>query len=399
MKYDASGNVLWAKSAGGTSYDEAGGVSVDANDDVLVTGYFFSATITFGATTLTNADNSGGTADIFIVKYDGSGNLLWAKRAGGGIYLGYYYSEVAFSVSTDPSNNILVTGNFQSFTINFGSTTITNADNTSSTTDMFIVQYDASGNVLWAKSAGINNYNEFGIDVSTDASSHVLLLGYFMGNSITFGTTTLTNIDNTGSTADFFVAKINPSALPIELVNFTAVSVNNQTVLTEWKTASEVNSDYFTIERSKEGKDDGNWEYVGNVDGAGNSSTTLNYELEDKTPYKGTSYYRLKQTDFNGDFEYFGPVAVRLEGVDIINLYPNPATDHIDYSVASSLESNITITLVDVLGRKVMSETSNLQIGKNKLRLDISNYSQGMYMIQLKTELGNYRTQKQFIVK
>ena len=125
----------------------------------------------------------------------------------------------------------------------------------------------------------------------------------------------------------------------------------------------------------------------------------------DDTPFPsgrvgdGLLYYRLKQTDFNGDFEYFGPVAVNLEGIDIISLYPNPAVDHIDYSVVSSLESNATITLMGVLGRKVISETNNLQVGETKLSLDISNFSQGMYLIQLVTESGKYRTQKQFIVK
>ena len=229
-----------------------------------------------------------------------------------------------------------------------------------------------------------------------DGSGNVSISGQFESATIDFGSTTLTNADNTGATTDMFVAKILSSTLPVELLSFTAKPVNNQTVLTEWITTNEVNSDYFTIEKSK---DTDNWEYVGTVDGAGNSSTTLNYSLEDKTPYQGISYYRLKQTDFNGDFKYYGPVAVNLDGINIINLYPNPGIDHIDYSVVSSIKSNVTINLIDVLGKKVVSQANDINKGENKLQLDISDYPVGIYIIQLITESGKYRTQKQFMVQ
>ena len=183
--------------------------------------------------------------------------------------------------------------------------------------------------------------------------------------------------------------------LPIELVAFNASPINNLSVLTEWTTATEINNDYYIVERSKDNKE---WEYIGTLDAAGNSSTTLNYQLEDKTPYQGTSYYRLKQTDFNGDFKYYGPVPVRLEGIDIISLYPNPAIDHIDYSVVSSVEDNVSITLIDVLGRKIINESQEIKIGQNKLSINISGFPVGIYMLRLITDTEKYRTQKQCVV-
>ncbi len=84
VKYDASGNVVWAKSAGGTSNDIGNGIAVDASGNSYVTGYFVSPTITFSTTTLTNA--SSGTSDMFVVKYDASGNVVWARSAGGTNY-------------------------------------------------------------------------------------------------------------------------------------------------------------------------------------------------------------------------------------------------------------------------------------------------------------------------
>lgn len=71
--------MLWAKSAGGTSIEGAQGISTDETGNVLITGYFASTSITFGTTTLTNAMG----IDIFVVKYDALGNVLWAKSAGG----------------------------------------------------------------------------------------------------------------------------------------------------------------------------------------------------------------------------------------------------------------------------------------------------------------------------
>ena len=88
VKYNASGNVLWAKSAGGWYIDVGNGIAVDANGSSYITGMFNSPSITFGNTVLT--DSSGyfcgggqGCSDIFLVKYDSTGNVLWAQRAGG----------------------------------------------------------------------------------------------------------------------------------------------------------------------------------------------------------------------------------------------------------------------------------------------------------------------------
>jgi len=126
VKYDPNGNVLWAKSAGGTSYDEGYSCSTDASGNIIATGIFQSPSITFGITTLTNAD----TGDMFIVKYDPNGNVLWAKSAGG------TSNDMGKSCSTDANGNVFVTGYFDSPSITFGSTTLTNAGGD----DMFIVK-------------------------------------------------------------------------------------------------------------------------------------------------------------------------------------------------------------------------------------------------------------------
>ncbi|MBK8846298.1 MAG: SBBP repeat-containing protein [Bacteroidetes bacterium] len=194
VKYDSSGNVLWAKSEGGTGDDRGYCVATDANGNIFITGPFDSPTITFGATTLTK----GGITDIFIAKYDSSGNVLWAKRAGGTKY------DIGISVATDASGNVFMTGYFGSPTIKFGTTTLTKTGVNS--LDIFITKYNPNGNVLWAKGAG-GTAGEIGYSVATDTSGNAFVSGYFASPTITFGTTTLSNAGSN----DIFITKYSAS--------------------------------------------------------------------------------------------------------------------------------------------------------------------------------------------
>lgn len=178
VKYDSIGNLLWAKSAGGTSNDGALGCSTDAGGNIFVTGVFKDTNITFGTTTLANAGNY----DLFIVKYDSFGNELWAKSAGDSL------NDLAYSCSTDANNNVIVTGDFNSANLSFGSTTLVNPGGS----DIYVVKYDSNGNVLWAKSGAGNSFDG-AASCSTDASGNIFVTGYFESSSLTFGTTTLTN--------------------------------------------------------------------------------------------------------------------------------------------------------------------------------------------------------------
>ncbi len=215
VKYDPSGNVLWAKSAGGTNSDAGYSCSVDASGNIIATGDFWSSSITFGTITLTNAGTTN-SADIFIVKYDPSGNVLWAKSAGG------TYNDFGQSCSTDASGNIIATSAFRSPSITFGTTTLTNADVTGNTLDLFIVKYDPSGNVLWAKSEGGTN-NDYGYSCTADAGGNIIATGGFQSSTLSFGTIMLTNASAGGY--DIFIVKLD-GLTGIEENNFeTGVSV------------------------------------------------------------------------------------------------------------------------------------------------------------------------------
>ena len=198
VKYDANGNVLWAKSAGGFGNDGGYSISADASGNVFVTGGFGSAKIIFGSTILTNAAGY----NVFIAKYDPNGNVLWAKSAAGtGGAWGY-------SVSADAAGNVFVTGDFYSRTLIFKPDTLTNADPSGITNDVFIAKYDALGNVLWVQRAG-GTGSDGGYSVSTDAKGNAYVTGAFLSSAITFGPTTL--LPPPGSVDPMFIARYDPN--------------------------------------------------------------------------------------------------------------------------------------------------------------------------------------------
>lgn len=183
--------------------------------------------------------------------------------------------------------------------------------------------------------------------------------------------------------------------LPIELLYFNAFAKDNKIVRTEWTTATEINNDYFAIERSQDGIV---FEQIGTMQGANNSSITLHYVFYDEYPYTGLSYYRLRQVDIDGQFSYSEIRAVYLGDFDLISIYPNPSSDYIQYLVASQGDDYITVRLLDVLGREVLRREETIEKGVTAKTLNVSGISNGSYLLQIATAKQE-RKQKQFMIK
>ncbi|MFZ1694578.1 MAG: T9SS type A sorting domain-containing protein [Flavobacteriales bacterium] len=140
------------------------------------------------------------------------------------------------------------------------------------------------------------------------------------------------------------------SPLPIELIRFTAEPTPERHVRCSWTTATERNNDYFTIERSRDGI---SFEAIGTLPGAGNSVAPRDYEWPDRTPYTGLSYYRLRQTDYDGSSSLSQVVPVWLDAQGpVIAVFPNPNNG--TFSIArSEAESELPFELLDASGRIV----------------------------------------------
>ena len=182
--------------------------------------------------------------------------------------------------------------------------------------------------------------------------------------------------------------------LPIELISFNAAPDNGEVELT-WTTASEINNDYFTIERSTDGI---SWEGIKQVDGSENSNVILNYSAVDENPYPGVSYYRLKQTDFNGATSHSNSVAVSLASIQIISAYPNPSDGEISFIISSEFEDALAVRITDTKGALVKQIDFEVTRGSNTLSMDMSQYISGNYIISLYLH-KNQVSQKHFVIK
>jgi hypothetical protein len=168
--------------------------------------------------------------------------------------------------------------------------------------------------------------------------------------------------------------------LPIELISFTA-SCENQNIVLKWTTASEINNDYFTLERSL---NESSWQAIDTVDGAGNSFTVRNYLYADNLmnlnlPSASFLYYKLKQTDFDGHFKYSNTIAVEKcnETQSEFSVYPNPSNGSFILLYNGDKNRVRSIEIFNVLGERVYFS------GCFKSTIDITDKPTGMYYVHL----------------
>jgi hypothetical protein len=178
----------------------------------------------------------------------------------------------------------------------------------------------------------------------------------------------------------------NTTTTPVKLVSLKATKVNED-VLVSWTTASELNNRGFNVERSVDGK---TFDLVGFVKGSGNSSTTNNYRLEDVDAFAKAGvnklFYRLKQLDNDGKFEYSQVVTVVNEN-DLssgIVTYPNPFSDRLSIDIKGAKAGNASIQVMDISGRLIMSFDKTILDGNQTLTLDgLASLSQGVYFVRV----------------
>lgn len=165
--------------------------------------------------------------------------------------------------------------------------------------------------------------------------------------------------------------------LPVSLTSFTARKSNNQIQLA-WSTASESNNSHFEIERSVNGTD---FVKIGERKGAGNSSSVLNYSFIDNNPASGTNYYRLKQVDFDGKFEYSDIQAASLASTEELALkYLGGQNDNqVKFEINTLKSSNGSLVIYDLSGRRIAKQDVLLKQGSNFVSLSMLNLNTGIY--------------------
>jgi hypothetical protein len=179
--------------------------------------------------------------------------------------------------------------------------------------------------------------------------------------------------DGSNNTSEFNNTVFGP--LPVELTSFSLDCNDDNSITCSWSTATESNNDHFTVERTYVSLND--WKALGTVKGAGTTSSVQRYSFTDTEPLPGTSYYRITQTDFNGQSESFSPLAVNCSDRSgfTVNINPNIIEDgNIMVSIQKPADENILVVLTNIFGQELYSlvimENDNnflqsIPIGKN----------------------------------
>ncbi len=185
--------------------------------------------------------------------------------------------------------------------------------------------------------------------------------------------------------------------LPVELATFSAASIGGKVVL-NWQTATEKNNGSFEVERKA---NDGKWSTIGRVQGNGTTTESHNYSYTDEKPVDGINYYRLKQVDFDGTFDYSNEVEVDLTSPKEYSLkqnYPNPFNPSTTINFSIAKETNVTLKIFNLVGEEVATLINNevRNAGSYDIRFNASNLASGTYIYRL--QAGNFVMSKKMIL-
>ena len=232
------------------------------------------------------------------------------------------------------------------------------------------------------------------VDADGDFSDATI---YDTGSGLTFSYSsnviTVSGISNThiAEDADAYItiasASIN-TPLPIELMNFEAEVIEDE-VLLEWRTSFERDNDFFTVQKSTDAKE---WLSIDQIAGTNQGEGTKDYSFTDRNPLSGTSYYRLKQTDFDGKWTYSKIKSVQISNaLEKLQIYPNPAQNELNLAFSTPEYSQISI--YNNMGQLVSEEVVDQELYK---KLDLSEFEKGVYILEVRT--SESVVSKRFIV-
>lgn len=354
LKLDASGNLIWAKNFGGTAADAGYGIAVDKDGNVYSTG-LFQGTVDF--------DHGGGVykfinkgfSDMFVTKLDAGGNFLWAAQIGGPQY------DYGYSIALDKGGNVYTTGwFFDTADFDPGAGTY-NLTSTIGGSDIFISKLSTSGNFIWAKKIGGENYtNSQGYAITTDATDNVYATGVFQGTADFDPAVGIHELTSAGY-SDIFIVKLNSSGDYIWAGDMGGTYVD--------KGFSLVADASFNIFCTGE--------FAGTADfdpGTGVNALTYSGGQSDIFVLKlGQTYTGIKEKT----------------GLNTISVYPNPSHDVFKF-VLSKPASNAVLQIYNSVGDLVGEQT----VVNDVNTLNIKDQPNGLYYVKVMSENKLISSQK-----
>lgn len=254
---------------------------------------------------------------------------------------------------------------------NYGYVVVNNATNN-------IVYIGASSDLSNSSTFPAGQYTVYGLSYATSISN----LSSYVGGSFSALVNQLMNNPTT------FCADLSKNSVTVNVtgtfpVQFTALQARKQgeKALLEWGTLSEQNTDKFIVQRSARG--DNFSTELGSVKAAGSSNTEKHYSFVDAAPIQGWNYYRIKQMDVDGRYTFSNVAALNYNKAgSVLLVYPNPAKDNLTLEYTSARSGKVTVQLIDTKGAVLLSKVFAVVAGKNQQNINVSNLSQGMYLLK-----------------
>ena len=231
-----------------------------------------------------------------------------------------------------------------------------------------------------------NCYSSYNFSWNTGSTSSKITV---LASNLPAGYTTYEVVVNDGKNClDTARVVFLKAILPVELISFNVEAIDNETVQLQWQTASELNNDYFIIERSQDAFE---WESLGHISGAGNSNEIQRYDFVDTNPHLGINYYRLKQVDLDGTINFSDIQSAVITKDYTITAFPNPTINQLFVSINSKNVtqdfSTLSIELYNTLGQKVL-KTNYSNISNGLIKLNVSHLEKGTYYLRIRSDEG-----------
>lgn len=245
-----------------------------------------------------------------------------------------------------------------------------------------------SGDSLCIWVTGSSNH-----DLQNSGTWNVTVTGLCINGQIQGTYNTALPSENCSTIANCFDSNCcDPTPVPVTWLSVEALSIGPSLNKVSWSTAQEIDNQYFTVERSTDGR---LYKAIGNADGAGNSTDVREYEMYDADAPTGTAYYRVKQTDFSGEFEYSQVVVVVGSSTPMVELQPNPANDILSVNWSNAAKAD-AIRVIDLRGVQVYN--TSIEPGQNNIELNIQNLDEGVYILEI-LEGSDAVNRSRFILK
>ncbi len=376
VKFTNAGALLWGTYYGGVLNEE--GTRICISGSTIIIGGYTNSTSGI-ATSGAYQTSYGGGYDAFIAKFSYAGAMQWASYFGGANF------DACWGICADRSGNIFATGYSQS-TSGIATTGVYQTA-LAGTQDGYLCKFTSTGSMAWSTYFG-GNGSDGGDAIVMDTLGHIFLGGY---STSTSGIATSGAYQTTfnGVYDGLVIAFTSGGGLPVQLVNFEAKPIGNWQqaickVLCTWQTASELNNDYFEIERSTVGSPQTtDWKAIGKVKGNGTTNSVHSYQFTDNVMLSGVEasniYYRLKQVDFDGKSSLSEVRVVNFNQSKNTewNIYPNPATNELHIETSSS--EKLTAQVFDITGKKVIENI----LFTNTTTINTSSLVEGMYFLRI----------------